>query len=124
MIRFCLVVHLITGLLQEAGSQFVHPYVMELDSFIETQELNKNWLYHKGDDPVWAAFDYDDSNWDTLSTTLDFDRINEDRFDSIGWFRLHLEIRKYLENRNSLSDIHWKIRMGIHSGKVIGGIVG
>ena len=35
-----------------------------------------------------------------------------------------IEIRDYLVNRNSLSDIEWKVRIGIHSGKVIGGIVG
>jgi class 3 adenylate cyclase len=38
--------------------------------------------------------------------------------------RAAIEIRNYLENRNSLSEINWKIRIGIHSGKVIGGIVG
>jgi class 3 adenylate cyclase len=35
-----------------------------------------------------------------------------------------LEIRKFLENRNASSDIEWKIRIGIHSGRVVGGIVG
>ena len=35
-----------------------------------------------------------------------------------------IEIRKFLENRNKKSDIKWKIRIGIHSGRVVGGIVG
>ncbi|MEZ5148255.1 MAG: adenylate/guanylate cyclase domain-containing protein [Bacteroidales bacterium] len=35
-----------------------------------------------------------------------------------------LEIRKYLEERNKNSEINWQIRIGIHSGKVVGGIVG
>jgi len=35
-----------------------------------------------------------------------------------------LEIRHYLEERNGHSEIKWKIRIGIHSGKVVGGIVG
>jgi class 3 adenylate cyclase len=35
-----------------------------------------------------------------------------------------LEIRKFLEKRNASSDIQWKIRIGIHSGRVVGGIVG
>jgi len=35
-----------------------------------------------------------------------------------------IEIRDFIENRNSSSEINWKIRIGIHSGKVIGGIVG
>jgi class 3 adenylate cyclase len=35
-----------------------------------------------------------------------------------------LEIREYLEERNSNSEINWKIRIGLHSGKVVGGVVG
>lgn len=35
-----------------------------------------------------------------------------------------LEIKNYLENRNTSSGIKWKIRIGIHSGRVVGGIVG
>jgi len=35
-----------------------------------------------------------------------------------------LEIREYLENRNETATIKWKIRIGIHSGKVVGGVVG
>ena len=35
-----------------------------------------------------------------------------------------LEIREYLKERNRNSEINWKIRIGLHSGKVVGGIVG
>ena len=35
-----------------------------------------------------------------------------------------IEIREFLERRNEGSDIKWKIRIGIHSGRVVGGIVG
>jgi class 3 adenylate cyclase len=35
-----------------------------------------------------------------------------------------IEIREYLEERNRNSEINWKIRIGLHSGKVVGGIVG
>jgi len=35
-----------------------------------------------------------------------------------------IEIREYLEERNQNSEINWKIRIGLHSGKVVGGIVG
>lgn len=35
-----------------------------------------------------------------------------------------IEIRDYLEQRNSQKEIKWHIRIGIHSGHVIGGIVG
>ena len=38
--------------------------------------------------------------------------------------RAAIEIRDFLEKRNQESDIKWKIRIGIHSGRVVGGIVG
>jgi class 3 adenylate cyclase len=38
--------------------------------------------------------------------------------------RAAIEIREYLEERNLKSEINWKIRIGLHSGKVVGGVVG
>jgi class 3 adenylate cyclase len=38
--------------------------------------------------------------------------------------RSAIDIREFLENRNANSKIEWKIRIGIHSGRVVGGIVG
>jgi len=38
--------------------------------------------------------------------------------------RSTLEILDYLKKRNSKSEVQWLIRMGVHSGKVIGGVVG
>lgn len=35
-----------------------------------------------------------------------------------------IEIKEYLEKRNESSSIQWIVRIGIHSGKVVGGIVG
>jgi class 3 adenylate cyclase len=34
-----------------------------------------------------------------------------------------MEIRQFLEERNKTSQIQWQIRIGIHSGRVVGGIV-
>lgn len=35
-----------------------------------------------------------------------------------------LEMKSYLEERNNTSKIKWQIRIGIHSGEIVGGIVG
>jgi len=35
-----------------------------------------------------------------------------------------IDIREFLKKRNAKSNIEWKIRIGIHSGRVVGGIVG
>jgi class 3 adenylate cyclase len=35
-----------------------------------------------------------------------------------------MEIKQYLNERNKTTEVKWRIRIGIHSGKVVGGIVG
>lgn len=35
-----------------------------------------------------------------------------------------IQIIKYLRERNETSEIEWKVRIGLHSGSVVGGIVG
>lgn len=48
--------------------------------------------------------------------------LNNDHAENI--LRSTLEIKEYLLKRNRDSEIEWIIRMGVHSGKVIGGVVG
>ncbi|MCF8368375.1 MAG: hypothetical protein K9G76_04975 [Bacteroidales bacterium] len=38
--------------------------------------------------------------------------------------RAAMEIRQFLAERNKTSNIDWQVRIGIHTGKVVGGIVG
>nr|MBC8386048.1 adenylate/guanylate cyclase domain-containing protein [Candidatus Cloacimonadota bacterium] len=35
-----------------------------------------------------------------------------------------IEIIKYIKHRNDYSEIKWEIRIGIHTGRVVGGVVG
>ena len=35
-----------------------------------------------------------------------------------------IEIRDYMHKKNNNSDLNWEIRIGIHSGRVVGGVVG
>jgi adenylate cyclase len=70
-----------------------------IDSITEMMKLDSNWLYHKGNNPEWALVAYDDSGWDTLSTRLNLDQMDNDLFEEIGWFRLHLRIDSTLFNQ-------------------------
>lgn len=63
--------------------------------------LDKFWKYHKGDDSLWAAPDFDDSGWDTLNPVLNFDSLKETVFENIGWFRLHIEIDTQFVNQTA-----------------------
>lgn len=70
-----------------------HPkYFSKIDSINDVLALDSNWLYKKGDNLAWSSMNYDDSEWDTLSTILNIKEIDNDVFESKGWFRLHLEI--------------------------------
>ena len=38
--------------------------------------------------------------------------------------RSAVEIMEYVERRNQTSEVLWRIRIGVHTGKVVGGVVG
>lgn len=43
---------------------------------------------------------------------------------ALNMIQFAVESLRYLENRNKTANIPWQMRIGIHSGKVVGGIVG
>src|SRR5210317_312293 len=67
-------------------------YSIKIDSIADVLPLDSNWLYKKGDNLDWSAINYDDSEWDTLSTNLNVKNLESDVFDGKAWLRLHLEI--------------------------------
>ena len=73
--------------------------VFKIDSISSEIPLNKFWKYQAGDDSLWAAFDYNDSEWDSLQPNIDVSKISEERFNGQGWFRLHLQIDSSLRNK-------------------------
>ncbi|MBT3422676.1 MAG: tetratricopeptide repeat protein [Bacteroidetes bacterium] len=48
----------------------------------------------------------------------------KDENHAINMLNASIEIRDYLDKRNKGQSIEWKIRIGLHSGKVVGGVVG
>ena len=63
------------------------------------QELQGNWLYHKGDNPDWAKPSLDDTKWKRLNPRLWLDSLEKGEFEGIGWFRLRLEVPKGLRGQ-------------------------
>src|ERR1041384_3544061 len=59
---------------------------------IPATQLNKYWKYHKGDDSKWADPSFDDNEWMHISPSLDFKRLPAGAFETIGWFRLWIEV--------------------------------
>jgi hypothetical protein len=56
------------------------------------------WRFMPGDNPAWASPDFDDSNWEMVSTYLsEFDLVFTDWMGT-GWFRLYIEVDSTLIN--------------------------
>ena len=72
-------------------------HITNVDS-VSTIELNSGWKFHNGDDSTWAKVEFDDSQWDTVNTTLKFSTLDSSIFQGIGWFRLHLYIDSSTSN--------------------------
>jgi len=60
------------------------------------------WKYQAGDDTTWAATDFPDQKWDTLSTTLNMSSVSDSVFPGKGWFRLHLSIDSGLMDKTHI----------------------
>lgn len=57
---------------------------------------NKPWKVKNGDDPIWSQINFDDSNWQVLST--DSAEKIQSKYEGIGWYRIHFEIDSSLMN--------------------------
>lgn len=68
--------------------------------------LEKNWKFHSGDDTAWAAVDYNDSSWEHLNPALRLSDSADEKFNTIGWFRLHIHADKSMEDAVIAAQIH------------------
>jgi class 3 adenylate cyclase len=76
-------------------SQTKNPY--HFTKLTDTTILfDQPWKYHPGDDTTWAAIDFPDHEWDTLSTVLNMSEISDSIFPGKGWFRLNFTIDSLL----------------------------
>ncbi len=65
--------------------------IFHIDTISKYITLDKFWKYHNGDSISWAAFYYDDSDWDTINPRLNLNNVSEEQFKGMGWFRLHID---------------------------------
>ena len=63
------------------------------------------WKYHPGDNPEWASPTFDDTAWESMSTLLSRRELSENRWEGIGWFRLHLSV---------LDEQLWNLPLALH----------
>jgi serine phosphatase RsbU (regulator of sigma subunit) len=73
---------------------------------VKTIELDKAWRYHQGDNPLWASPDFNDTDWDTVRTSMYFEDFPINRWAGTGWFRKVIAIDSVLYNKTLYLRIH------------------
>ncbi len=58
----------------------------------EVVDLGPLWLFQQGDNPAWAAKDFDDSQWPTVTTRTGFASQGYPDVNQF-WFRVHMRVR-------------------------------
>lgn len=86
MLRFILFVFLFSCAAARAQEIVITDSVL-----VNGVRLDRGWKFSAGDDPEWAKPAFDDSSWDTVSSTLDVQRLRQLDFKGIGWLRLHFK---------------------------------
>lgn len=60
--------------------------------------FNPTWKYQKGDNPNWADYNFNDSDWNAINVKLDLDSLPKNAFEGICWFRTTIVIDSSLKN--------------------------
>ena len=55
-------------------------------------ELKGPWQFHLGDNPAWAAADFDDSGWEQLRGDEPWSAQDHAGYTGFAWYRLHLTL--------------------------------
>jgi hypothetical protein len=58
----------------------------------EVVDLGPLWLFQQGDNPAWAAKDFDDSQWPTVTTRKGFASQGYPNVNQF-WYRVHMRVR-------------------------------
>jgi serine phosphatase RsbU (regulator of sigma subunit) len=88
--------------------------------------INRDWLYHSGDNTEWAREDYNDSGWTKTDSYMYWEKNKDSKWKNIGWFRYHLWVDSTLWNRTlaisighlGASQIYYNGRLLYSFGKI------
>jgi len=64
-----------------------------------SQDIDRFWKYHRGDDSKWSAPTFDDKSWQALDPRLKVKELKPGVFEGIGWFRIHLLVDTSILNK-------------------------
>lgn len=106
-VKYLLINFLLLPLLLPAQNLSEPHYYLHPDSLLERGEtyIGNYWKYKSGDNQLWASSNFDDSNWETVYSTLNNSHLLEEEFNGVGWFRLHLLVDSALINQSISFDL-------------------
>jgi hypothetical protein len=55
--------------------------------------LDGPWQFHLGDDPAWAATEFDDSGWEQLAVNKPWGAQGHESVDGYAWYRRHVQLK-------------------------------
>ena len=120
-----------TGKTNPESFENVTVYFSDIVNFTElSSHLKPKYLIDELND-IFTAFDNImeknqceriKTNGDAYLAVCGLPTVNDEN--AINIINSAIEIIDFLKDHNSKSEIEWKIRIGIHSGRVVGGIVG
>jgi two-component system, NtrC family, sensor kinase len=64
--------------------------VFNLNKLSKQDTLLSGWKFQAGDNPQWAAPDYDDSKWQAADPGTDITKFDQLKNAGVGWLRLHI----------------------------------
>ena len=87
--------------LQSNPAHVSHPRLFLASAIMKEEALlySIDWLYHAGDDPLWAQPGFDDREWERADTELQPIALPNSGWQGAGWFRLHLAVDSSLINQ-------------------------
>jgi melibiase-like protein len=59
---------------------------------IDPVPLPGPWVFRTGDDPAYAATDYDDAAWDPIRVPETWERAGHPGYDGVGWYRTRISL--------------------------------
>jgi serine phosphatase RsbU (regulator of sigma subunit) len=93
-------VFLLLPLLSAQNSLDLGALTEEPEGFILSRVWS--WKYSPVHDEKWLKTNVDDSSWENLNVSSDFDRLLEREWNGTGWFRCHFDIDDSLKGRTVL----------------------
>lgn len=61
----------------------------------------ENWKFHTGNDPAWAAPDFDDSGWSAIKVPSNWENAGYPDYDGYAWYRTKVVIPSDLKDKTS-----------------------